>query len=140
MFCINNTNPTVKISAYMKNEYGNSDRSAEYSFNFLDPVSNITEGEYSEVGAVNKLIDYVKDKSKAYNVSVKLNDFTSRETFIKATDYNVLVKSLKAINNKINNIINTNKFDTQMRSEEINPGVLNDDLLWNKLIEDIRNI
>lgn len=140
MFCVNNTSPTIRISAYMKNDYGQSDKSAEYSFKFVDAASSITEGEYSQVVAVNELIGYVKDKAKAYNISTSVDGLTARETVIKATYYNALVKSLKAINNKINNIINTSNFDTQMKSEEIKPGVLNDDLLWNKLIEDIRNI
>lgn len=140
MFCIDNTNANIKISAYMKNEYGNSGQSAEYYFKFVDIASDIHEGDYSQVIAINTLTDYIKDKASIYNISINPDNLIAKESLITASYYNVLVNGLKAVNNKINNIINTNKFDTQMKSQEINPGVLNDDLLWNKLIEDIRNI
>ena len=59
---------------------------------------------------------------------------------MKASNYNECVQALKAINDKLNNIVNTDTFDVNLIAQEIKPGQLNDDLLWKNLIKDIENI
>ena len=67
-------------------------------------------------------------------------EIVSRDNYIKAKDYNSCVDCLKAINDSINNIINNDIFDVTLISEKVAVGDYPDDVLWDNLIEDIKNI
>lgn len=140
LFCINNKDESIKIKAYMKNAYGTSDVSSEYSFKFVEIVSDLKEGEYIKAFSINKILGYVQDKSKAYNITINLDNVSAKETIIKAKCYNNMVDALKAINDKLNNTIKSIKFDTSLSAQHVNRNTLNDEALWNKLFIDIRNI
>lgn len=140
MFCINNTSSAIKIYAYMKNAYGTSERSAVYNFSVKSAKDEINEGEMSKAFIINNLANIIEDKAKAYGFNLDITDLIAKESFMKASNYNECVQALKAINDKLNNIVNTDTFDVNLIAQEIKPGQLNDDLLWKNLIKDIENI
>ena len=140
MFCIANNSSTIKIHAYMKNEYGTSDKSDVYKFTVKAAKDEINEGQMSTAFIINNLANIIEDKAKAFKMNIDIVDLIAKESYIKASSYNECVKALKAINDKLNNIINTSKFDVSLIAEEIRPGQVNDDLLWKNLIKDIENI
>ena len=140
LFCINNKHESIKIKAYMKNAYGTSDVSSEYSFKFVEVVSDLKEEEYITAFSINKIISYVQDKNKAYNIKVDLNNVSAKETIVKAQYYNNMVDALKSINDKLNSTVKSTKFDTTLSAQHVNRNTLNDEALWNKLYTDIRNI
>ena len=78
---------------------------------------------------INNLANIIEDKAKAFKMNIDIVDLIAKESYIKASSYNECVKALKAINDKLNNIINTSKFDVSLIAEEIRPGQINDDLL-----------
>lgn len=140
MFCIKNDSSTIKIHAYMKNEYGTSDKSDVYNFTVKSAKDEINEGQMSTAFIINNLANIIEDKGKAFKINVGITDLIAKESYIKASNYNECVEVLKAINDKLNNIVNTSKFDVSLIAEEIRPGQINDDLLWKNLIKDIENI
>lgn len=140
MFCISNANSTIKLKAYMKNEYGASDKSNEYFFNYTNIESDLYDGDYPKASSINKIIGYIQDKGKAYNIQLDLENTWTKETIIQAKIYNRMVNALNIINNKLNDAISSNKFNTNLVSTPINRGVLHDESIWNQLFTDIKNI
>lgn len=140
MFCKDIAEEKIKISGHMKNEYGNSASSATYNFIIKNLNYNIKEGEIITGNSIDTIVKTIKDKLKAYKTDINLQQFEPKITLIKANDYNKCYNALKAINDRINNAINTDTFDVTMQSQLVNVGDYNDDVLWNKLIQDIKNI
>ena len=140
MFCTTITDTVIKISAYMKNEYGKSGISRTYVFEYKNINYDIKENEIATSVSINNIIDIIKTKSKAYKTAVNIDNLTSKQSVITAKEYNACYNILKAINDRINNMINTNVFDVTMSSNLVNVGDSNDDALWDNLIKDIKNI
>lgn len=140
MFCTTITDTVIKISAYMKNEYGKSGISRTYIFEYKNINYDIKENEIATSVSINNIIDIIKTKSKAYKTAVNIDNLTSKQSIITAKEYNACYNILKAINDRINNMINTNVFDVTMSSNLVNVGDSNDDALWDNLIKDIKNI
>lgn len=140
MFCTTITDTVIKISAYMKNEYGKSGISRTYIFEYKNINYDIKENEIATSVSINNIIDIIKTKSKAYKTAVNIDNLTSKQSVITAKEYNACYNILKAINDRINNMINTNVFDVTMSSNLVNVGDSNDDALWDNLIKDIKNI
>lgn len=140
MFCTKITSSIIKIDAYMKNQYGKSSVSRVYNFEYKDITSNIKEEDIMTAFAINTIINIIKTKLKAYNTNFTMDNLMSKESFILVKDYNACFNALKSINDKINNMINTNTFDVTMLSKAVNSGDINYNNVWNNLIQDIKNI
>lgn len=130
----------ITIYAYLKNEYGTSEKSAVYTFNKKNPYNNIAEGNIAKTNVIKEIQQQIKDKAKAYGISPKFTEIIPKETLIDASIYNECYNALKAINDNINSIINTSTFDVQMTSSKVSYNDLHDDILWKNLIQDIKKI
>lgn len=131
---------SIRIYAYLKNEYGSSEKSAIYSFNRVNTKDNITEGNIAEAIVIKEIQKQIKDKANAYGLKAEFTEIIPRETYISSSIYNECYEVLNTINNNINSIINTDTFDTQMISFEIASDNIHDDQLWKNLIQDIKKI
>ena len=129
----------IKIQAYLKNEYGTSDKSAIYTFTRKTPFENVQEDNIIKAIDIKAIQNQIINKAKAYNIKSDI-EIVSRDNYIKAKDYNSCVDCLKAINDSINNIINNDIFDVTLISKKVAVGDYPDDVLWDNLIEDIKNI
>ena len=140
MFLFDESYSSIKISAYMKNEYGTSDISSTYYFKVKDGEFNINEDDIVKVYSIKQIENAIIEKAKAYNMSLKFDSLIPKESYITSKQYNDYRDVLKAINDSINNIIETSTFDRTLISSNIVTGTINDDILWENLIKDIRNI
>ena len=140
MFCKSNTTSSIRLSAYMTNKDGDSPKSQEYNFRFVDITSNIVRGEYAKAATVQEFSKFLEDKVKAYNVSFSLGEITATQTFLDKKYYNVFYNSLNDINDKIERLMKLNKFSVGMESESISSGTINEEALWNNLFNDITYI
>lgn len=129
----------IQIEGYLKNPYGNSEKSTTYSFLRATPVENIVEGEYTKATVYKEVQKQITDKSKAYDINIELSSI-NKDDYIKAEDFNSSLDVLIAINESINGIINNDKFNVELISTKVSTGDYIDDSLWEKLIIDIKNI
>ena len=129
----------VRIKAYMRNEYGDSEKSKDYTFYRKDISPSIINREsIIKAKDINQIREKIIDKGRAYNKHFAFDFIDARNTLITRSIFNEYSRALKEINNEINNIINNNKFDRQSRSPVIND--INcpiDSNIWISLIEDI---
>ena len=98
---------------------------------FVMNLAKDTDDRYepTNFGKIRLGLQTLSDATVEYGELKKIN-----------AQYATKANVLKAINDKLNNIINTSKFDVSLIAKEIKPGQVNDDLLWKNLIKDIENI
>lgn len=130
MFRANISNMTsVNIYAYLRNEYGTSEKSSVYRFNKKSSYDNVVEGHVATAAVIKEIQNQIKDKAKAYGINYSFTDIIPKKTYVSASIYNECYDALKAINNELNSIINTSTFDVTMISNRISSISLHDDML-----------
>lgn len=132
-------NEEFKIYAHMRNEYGNSKKSPTYKFTVKDAYENITEGEIILASNVKQIQTLIADFGKVYN---KTFEYTKavKNGIVLAQTFNECRNFLNEINNYINDLIPNNVFDYNFWSKEVSKGDINDDMLWDNLIKEMKDI
>lgn len=125
--------------AYMKNQYGKGITSSTYKFTITDPWEDVTEGNIITAKSVKNIQTLIADFGKAYN---KKFDYTEakQNTIVTAQIYNECFHFLNNVAWTINNVIPNTRFDVYPQCSFVEPGQLNDDELWDRLIEDLKII
>lgn len=141
MFSANiNLPSTIKIHAYLQNQYGTSDKVPALTFYRASINDNIKEGEIITSNVIKELQNKIKDKGKAYKLDLQFTNIVPKQTYITASIYNECYEALKTINTNLNKSISTSAFDVSMSSYKIFSNNLIDDKLWKNLIQDIKKI
>lgn len=129
----------VKISAYLKNPYGNGPHSKTYEFfkRTLDDkfkADSIIRGDL-----VKSFQNIIKGLAKSYNLE---SDFAMAEIddYYEASQYNNCYNKILEINNYINGLVSNNVFDYTLTTNRAIQYEVNDVKLWKQLILDINNM
>lgn len=133
------TNKQFECFAYMRNKYGNSRKTPIYKFTIKIPTENITEDDIITASNVKDVQALINDLGVVYNEKFAYTEAT-KGGIITANIFNECVEFLQYLNNIINNIIPTSTFDYTVKSKKISPGDINDDMLWDNLVAEMKNI
>lgn len=128
-----------KCFAYMKNKYGNSRNTPIYKFIIKTPTENITEDDIIKALNVKNVQTLINDFGIAYNKKFEYTE-AIKNNIVTAKIFNECVDFLSSINTFINDIIPNNIFDYEFKSKKVSSGDINDDMLWDNLIEEMKNI
>lgn len=129
----------VSLQAYLKNAYGEGNRTQVYKFTKKTALEKVNEGDIIKVMPISEVQDTIINMGKAFNNKTNIVNVTKQD-YYKASFYNDCFKVIKDINDYINNLISNNTFDYTLKSREVIPGEVNDDLVWEHLIDDITSM
>lgn len=129
----------IKCYGYMKNEYGKSKSSMIYDFTIKKPLEDILEDNIITAKVVSDVQSLMVDFGKAFN---KKMDYipANKDMYITAETYNTCYKFLNTVANNINNLMPNSAFNYDLSCGPVEVGQLNDDLLWDKLVEELNYI
>lgn len=132
-------NQEFKIKAHMRNMYGDSKKSSTYKFTIKEAYENITEGEIILASNVKQVQNLLIDFGKAYNKTFEHTPAV-KDGIIIARMFNECRNFLNAINDYINDLIPNGTFDNIFDIKEVSKGDINDDMLWDNLINKMKDI
>lgn len=126
----------IYILGFLKNPYGESRHTMQYTFKYLPATEKIEEGEHIIAYVINDLQNSIIDLCKAYQ---KKHDITiiNKKDKLSLNVFNDLYNTIHSLNEYLNNIIPNSKFNYTMESRPANLHQVNDDLLWETLVKDI---
>lgn len=129
----------ISLIAYLRNPYGESDRTMKYTFTMAIGKENVVENEKVYAKSINEIQNILIDMCKAYGIKSDIN-IISKGQLVTAKVYNELYNTIKLLNDKLNDFVDNDKFDYTLISKEVKPNDPNDDYVWEKLITDITNM
>lgn len=129
----------VTIKAYLINSYGESKHTQVYAFNKKTALEKVIEGDVIKAISIKDVQDIIKNMSKAFKKDTSIIEVNPKDYYL-AKFYNDCYNSVKEINDYINNLINTKVFDYTLTARTVSPGEINDDLVWEQLVNDIVNM
>lgn len=129
-------NGLITIKAYLKNAFGEGTPTQVYKFNKITAIEKINEDDIIKAIPVSDIQDIILNMVKGFNIKTEIVN-AKKEDYYKASFYNDCFKAIKQINDYLNTLIDNDIFDYNLTSREVVPGEINDDLLWEHLIDDI---
>lgn len=130
---------TISIYAYMKNQYGNSKASMTYKFTIKSPKEDVEENDIITAKVIKDIQLLIADFGKAFNKKFEY-EAVNKETVLTAKIYNTCHNFLNSVLWNINDLTPGSPFEYALHCWPVEPGQLNDDELWNKLVEELNNI
>lgn len=125
--------------AFMRNQYGNSKASMTYNFTIKNPREDVVEGNIITAKAVKDIQLLIADFGKAFNRTF-LYEVVDKEVIITARIYNTCHNFINSVLWDINNLTPGSPFEYALHCWPVEVGQLNDDELWNKLVQELNNI
>lgn len=125
--------------AYMRNQYGNSQQSMSYFFTVRNPYENIVEGNIITAKDVKDVQLLIADFGRAFNKEFWYEN-VDRDVIITARIYNTCYNFLNSVAWDINNLTPGSPYEYALHCSPVEAGQINDDDLWNKLVEELNNI
>lgn len=129
-------NSKINISAYFTNEYGNSESSDTYNFTKKDIKDNFVQGEIIKAELINQVENVVIPLCKAYKIESNIT-LSSKNNYYTAQQYNNCYNKVLEINDYINRLVDTDKFDYVLTTTSAVKDEVNNVKLWKQLIHDI---
>lgn len=125
--------------AFMRNQYGNSTASMVYWFAIKNPYEDVVEGEIITAKKIKDIQLLIADFGKAFNREFAY-EIVDKGVVITAQIYNTCHNFINSVLWDINNLTPGSPFEYALHCWPVQPGQLNDDDLWNKLVEELNNI
>lgn len=132
-------NGTITIKAYLKNQYGESKHTQTYKFRKLTAIEKVIEGEIIKSIPIKEVQNIIINMGKAFNLTSSITEANTND-YYKASFYNECYSFVNSINQILNKAVPTSVFDYTLKSHTVIPGEVNDDLVWEQLIDDITNM
>lgn len=129
----------ISCYAYMKNIYGKSKTSMTYKFTIKDPFENVVENEIITAKVINDIQLLIADFGKAFNKEFNY-ELVGKESVVTAKVYNTCYNFLNEVATSINNLVLGSPFNYTMACKAVEVGQLIDDMLWDKLVEELNKI
>lgn len=132
-------NGNITIKAYLQNEYGESKHTQVYKFKKLTATEKVVEGDIIKVVPIKEIQLMISNMGKAFNKTTTIVEANAND-YYKASFYNECRNFVSSINETLNRAVPTDVFDYTLITKEVVPGEVNDDLVWEQLINDITNM
>lgn len=111
----------ITIYAILRNKYGEANKSHTYRFTKKRAYENVNEDDIAKASVIKEIQKQIIEKDMTYTkATLKLTEIIPKQTYITSKIYNECYKALKAINDSINSIINTDKFKVELTSKPLN--------------------
>ena len=134
-----NLSNNINCYAYMKNQYGVSKSSMTYKFTIKSPYEDVVENNIITAKAIKDIQLLIADFGKAFNRSFAY-EIVDKEVIITARIYNTCHNFINSVLWDINNLTPGSPFEYALHCWPVEVGQLNDDELWNKLMQELNNI
>ena len=132
-------NGHIKCYSYMKNQYGNGNMSVAHYFTIKHTYKDVVEGKYITAKSIKDIQLLIADFGKAFNRSFAY-EIVDKEVIITARIYNTCHNFINSVLWDINNLTPGSPFEYALHCWPVEVGQLNDDELWNKLVQELNNI
>lgn len=132
-------NGNITLKAYLKNQYGESKHTQVYKFRKLTATEKVVEGQIIKSIPIKEIQLMITNMGKAFNKTTNITEANTND-YYKASFYNECREFVDFINNTLNKAVATDVFDYTLVTKPVVPGEVNDDLVWEQLIDDITNM